>query len=226
MAAVLFDLDGTLLDTLGDISTALNRTLAAYGWEPMAENEVCRLIGRGSPILMQRAAAARGRELTPAAEATMVQEFFHHYGRLHESGEFRAQPYPGAGECLQVLHAAGVHIAIVTNKQERFARSLIEAVAWSAWVDVIVGGDTCKRRKPDPEPLLFACESLATSASQAVMVGDSISDVRAARAADIPILCVPYGYNEGTDSRSLPCDAFIDSLLDLPRLLELPDRVT
>lgn len=226
MAAVLFDLDGTLLDTLGDIAMALNRTLAGYGWEAMAEEEVCRLIGRGSPILMQRAAAARGHELTPAAEATMVQEFFHHYGELHESGEFRAQPYPGASECLQALHAAGVHTAIVTNKQERFARRLIEALAWTGWVDLIVGGDTCQRRKPDPQPLLFACESLATSASQALMVGDSINDVRAARAADIPILCVPYGYNEGTDPRTLPCDAFIDRLSDLPRLLELPGRLS
>jgi phosphoglycolate phosphatase len=86
-------------------------------------------------------------------------------------------------------------------------------------VNVVVGGDTCERRKPDPQPLLFACESLGVAPAQALMVGDSINDVKAARAAQIPIVCVPYGYNEGQDPRSLACDAMIETLADLPRLL-------
>ena len=87
------------------------------------------------------------------------------------------------------------------------------------WVGVVVGGDTCERRKPDPQPLLFACQALGLSPSQVLMVGDSINDVTAARAAGIPVVCVPYGYNEGRDPRSLACDAMIETLADLPGLL-------
>jgi phosphoglycolate phosphatase len=222
---VLFDLDGTLLDTLGDIAAALNRTLAEYGWPSLSQSEVRGMIGRGSPILIQRAAAAQGRALNEAEQSAMVERFFHHYGHLEESGEFQAQPYPGAGECLRTLHGAGVRIAVVTNKQERFASALLKHLNLSAWVDWVVGGDSCERRKPDPQPLLFACERLHVSSARALMVGDSINDVQAARAARIPILCVPYGYNEGQDPRTLPCDGFIETLADLPGLLLARDPV-
>jgi len=84
---------------------------------------------------------------------------------------------------------------------------------------VLIGGDTCERRKPDPQPLQLACESLRVETTRALMVGDSINDVLAARAAGLPVVCVPYGYNEGTDPRQLPCDAFIETLAELPELL-------
>jgi phosphoglycolate phosphatase len=217
--AVLFDLDGTLLDTAGDISAALNRTLAEYGWAPAAENDVRRMIGRGSPMLIQRAAAAQGRVLDDATQKAMVERFFDHYGSLQVSNEFDAQPYPGASESLRRLHGAGLRTAVVTNKQRRFASGLLERLELSAWVDLVVGGDSCERRKPDPQPLLFACEYLQVLPSRALMVGDSINDVQAARSAGIPIVCVPYGYNEGQDPRALPCDALIDTLAELPAML-------
>jgi phosphoglycolate phosphatase len=219
LEAVLFDLDGTLLDTAADIALALNRTLAERGWTPIAEAEVRRLIGRGSPILIERAAASQGQALEQAEKAAMLERFFHHYGFLEESGEFQAKPYAGAAECLRALHEAGLRIAVVTNKHERFATGLLKALDLDAWVDRVVGGDSCEQRKPDPGPLLFACEQLGTSARRALMVGDSINDVQAARGAGIAVICVPYGYNEGRDSRHLPCDAFIESLADLPGLL-------
>ena len=86
-------------------------------------------------------------------------------------------------------------------------------------LDVVVGGDTCERRKPDPQPLLFSCESLHVPATESLMVGDSVNDVQAARAAGIPVICVSYGYNEGRDPRTLDCDALLDSLSELPPLL-------
>jgi len=177
------------------------------------------MIGRGSPMLMERAAASQGRELDEAAKAALLERFFHHYGFLEESGEFEAQPYAGAAECLRALHEAGLRIAVVTNKYERFASGLLKALALSGWVDYVVGGDSCPRRKPDPAPLLFACERLGAASARALMVGDSINDVQAARGAGIPVICVPYGYNEGEDPRLLPCDGFIESLADLPGLL-------
>jgi phosphoglycolate phosphatase len=217
--AVLFDLDGTLLDTAADIALALNRTLAEHGWSPAAQDDVRRMIGRGAPILIERTAAAQARALDEALHAAMVDRFFHHYGALQETNEFDALPYPGARESLQRLHDAGLRIAVVTNKQQRFARGLLELLDLIAWVDLVVGGDSCERRKPDPQPLLFACERLGVAPGRTLMVGDSINDVKAARAANIPVLCVPYGYNEGRDPRELPCDALIDTLADLPGLL-------
>jgi phosphoglycolate phosphatase len=217
--AVLFDLDGTLLDTAADIALALNRTLAEWGWQSLEQNDVRRMIGRGSPMLIERAAAAQARTLSAEAQSAMIERFFHHYGALEESGEFNAQPYAGAAECLRSLHVAGLRVAVVTNKQERFANGLLRQLNLRPWIDWVVGGDSCPRRKPDPLPLLFACEQLKVAPSRALMVGDSTNDVQAARGARIPILCVPYGYNEGQDPRQLPCDGFIETLADLPALL-------
>jgi phosphoglycolate phosphatase len=220
LSAVLFDLDGTLLDTVADIALALNRTMLDYGCKPLPENEVRRMIGRGSPILIERAAAAQGRVLDDAVQAAMLERFFHHYGALEELNEDSAQPYAGAAESLRTLHDANLRIAVVTNKQHRFAAALLGRLGLSPWVDVVVGGDTCARRKPDPQPLVFACESLHLPPSESLMVGDSVNDVQAARAAGIPIVCVTYGYNEGRDPRTLDCDALLDTLAELPALLQ------
>jgi len=222
LEAVLFDLDGTLLDTAGDIALALNRAIAEFGWDPVAATVAKTLIGRGGPMLVQRAAELQGRNLEPGTHAAIVERFFHHYGALQQTDECTARPFAGAAEGLLALHAAGLRTAIVTNKQRRFAISLAERLGLSAGVDVYVGGDSCARRKPDPMPLLFACESLGVSPSRALMVGDSINDAQAARDAGMPVICVPYGYNEGMDPRSLPCDLLIDNLADLPALLLAP----
>jgi phosphoglycolate phosphatase len=219
IAAVLFDLDGTLLDTAADIALALNRAIAEFGWAPVSERDVRTMIGRGAPILIRRLAGAQQRTLDEAAHAALTGRFQFHYGELQDSGNATAKPFAGAREALQELHDAGLRLAVVTNKQHRFAVSLMQRLGFGGWLDCIVGGDSCARRKPDPEPLLFACESLRIPAAQALMVGDSINDVQAARAAGIPVVCVPYGYNEGEDPRSLPCDAMIESLSLLPAML-------
>jgi phosphoglycolate phosphatase len=219
LEGVLFDLDGTLLDTAADIATALNRAFKDHGWSPVPPGDVRRMIGRGSPMLVERAAVAQGQRPSEAEKAVVLESFFHHYGYLEESGEFEAQPYSGADECLRALHRAGLRTGVVTNKHERFARALLERLSLSTLIDCVVGGDSFERRKPDPGPLLFACDLLKVSAARVLMVGDSTNDVQAARAAQIPVICVPYGYNEGRDPRELPCDAFIETLADLPRLI-------
>jgi phosphoglycolate phosphatase len=221
LAAVLFDLDGTLLDTVADIALALNRTMVEHGCKPLAEDDVRRMVGRGSPNLIERAAASQDRIIDATTQAAMLERFFHHYGRLEESNEDSAQPYTGAAESLRTLHAAGLRTAVVTNKQHRFAAALLERLGLADWVDVVVGGDTCARRKPDPQPLLFACDSLHVPPSESLMVGDSVNDVQAARAAGIPIVCVSYGYNEGRDPRTLECELLLDSLAELPALLQV-----
>ena len=176
---------------------------------------VTRMIGGGAPKLIERAARVQGRELDQATHASLVERFFHHYGALEENGECEASVYEGAAEALRRLHEAGLRIAIVTNKQQRFAQALLRLLGLIRWVDLVVGGDTCERRKPDPQPLLHACAAFGVPPTAALMVGDSTNDVQAARAAGIPVLCVPHGYNEGEDPRALPCDAIVEKLTDV-----------
>src|SRR6201994_3933242 len=131
---VLFDLDGTLFDTVDDIAAALNAAVHARGWLPFAVDEVRRMIGRGSPILIQRAAAARNQTLDPPSEAQLLQLFFYHYEDQEGSGRSCAQPYTGAADTLRRLHQAGLRTAVVTNKQQRFAAALIERLGFRDWI--------------------------------------------------------------------------------------------
>jgi phosphoglycolate phosphatase len=219
LGAVLFDLDGTLLDTAGDIRLALNRAIAEFDWPPVPLTDVRRFIGAGGAILVDRAASQQGRTLAPSVRSAIIQRFFHHYGELGERGEYAADPYPGAADALRDLHAAGVRIGVVTNKAHRFSLNVLRQRGLMNWVDCVVGGDTCERRKPDPQPLLYACQTLGVAPQAALMVGDSVNDAQAARAASIAMICVTYGYNEGNDPHLLPCDLLIDSLGALPGML-------
>jgi len=217
--AVLFDLDVTLLDTVADIALALNRALTEKHLGTLTTGQVRDLIGRGVPMLITRALARLGVAVDPAALASLLDRFYFHYGRLHMLDECNASVYPGVADGLGELHRLGLRLAVVTNKQKHFAVDLLSRLGLSDWIDVVVGGDSCERRKPDPQPLQFACAALRIEPSDALMVGDSVNDVLAARAARLPVVCVPYGYNEGSDPRALACDAFIETVADLPALL-------
>lgn len=213
--AVLFDLDGTLLDTANDIALALQRALSDRGL-PAPEPAFVRLmIGKGSPTLIQRASDKMSLGLDAAAQAQVLEGFFHHYGLLQERGEYAAQTYPGVRDALPALQAAGLPMAVVTNKQHRFAAALMEIRGMASYFRLIVGGDTCERRKPDPQPLLWAASQLGVEPSQTLMVGDSVNDVTAAVAAGMGVACMTYGYNEGNDPRTLPADVFLDTMTEL-----------
>jgi phosphoglycolate phosphatase len=177
------------------------------------------MIGRGGQVLVERAAQLQRRTLETAKLTEIVDRFYEHYGELEARNEAVAQPYPGAVQTLQRLRAAGLRSAVVTNKLHRFAVELFERLQLTDSIDLIVGGDTCERRKPDPQPLLYACTTLGLAPAETLMVGDSINDVLAARAGGLAVVCVTYGYNEGQDPRTLPCDGWIDSLAELPALI-------
>ncbi len=219
LAAILLDLDGTLLDTVDDIALALNRALAEQRFGALSTVHVRDLIGRGVPTLIARTVERLGATMDTAAPAALIERFYFHYGQLHFLNESNARAYPGVAEGLGKLSALGLRLAVVTNKQRHFAVALLKQLGLSQWIDVVVGGDSCDRRKPDPQPLQCACIALHVDPSQTLMVGDSLTDVLAARAAGLPVVCVPYGYNEGRDPRTLSCDAFIESLSDLPAML-------
>lgn len=218
MGAVLLDLDGTLLDTIDDIATALNQTLTEQGIGSLPTSQVRDLVGRGVPILIEQAVARLGVSAGSYDPTVLLDRLRFHY-RRRLAGESTARVYPGVVEGLGKLQALGLGLAVVTNKERQAAIDLLESAALGDWVQVVVGGDSCRHRKPDAQPLLFACAALQVEPARALMVGDSITDVLAARAAGLPVVCVPYGYNEGNDPRDLPCDAIIETLADLPALL-------
>ena len=219
LRAVLFDLDGTLIDTVADIALALKRTFAERGIEPLEVAAVRPLVGRGAAQLIARALEARGRAADEPHVTALFARFMHHYAELLAREESSAAAYPGALEALRDLGAAGAQLAVVTNKAQRLAQDTLHRTGLQAHLRVVIGGDSCARRKPHPEPLLHACRQLGVAATAALMVGDSVNDVLAARAAGIPVLCVPYGYNEGVDARTLRCDGFVEHLAQLPKLL-------
>jgi len=217
--AVLLDLDGTLLDTADDIAAVLNRALADRQLGPLSTDSVRRLIGRGAPSLVGRALQLLGSSAQEVDVEAMLGRFCWHYEQLYAGNGGSAVPFPGVPEGLRALHAAGLKLAVVTNKQRRFALHLLERLDLARWFDAVVGGDTSGQRKPNARPLHYACEALQVGAGQALMVGDSATDVLAARAADMPVVCVPYGYNEGMSASTLACDALIPSLDALPAML-------
>jgi phosphoglycolate phosphatase len=219
LEAVLFDLDGTLLDTANEITTALNKALAEQQLGSLALSQVRELIGRGVPTLIARAVTLLGTAADAIDQTALLDRFCFHYGRLQVLDECSARVYPGVADGLAKLSALGLRLAVVTNKERHYAVGLLKRLGLSEWIEVVVGGDSCQRRKPDPQPLHFACDALHVHPVHALMVGDSATDVLAARAAGLPVVCVPYGYNEGRDPRNLTCDAFIETLADLPALL-------
>ena len=212
--AAIVDLDGTMVDTVGDFDAALNAMLADQGLPPVDRAFIERTVGKGSEHLIRNTLAAVGADaaLYDAAWA----RYQHHY--LAINGQFSAV-YPGVVEGLQRLAEAGLALACLTNKPTAFARPLLAAKGLDRFFAVVFGGDAFARKKPDPLPLLETCRALGTVPARTLMVGDSSNDAQAARAAGCPVVLVGYGYNHGRPVAEAAPDAVIDRLdaLDLAR---------
>jgi len=215
--AVLFDLDGTLVDAGPDIAAAVNHMLADMGRPPHSRTRILQWIGEGSPRLVRRALTGGMDGSPPDADAERgLALFFEHYAnRICVDTRL----YPGVRPLLAVLRRQGIRTACVTNKPQRHTRLLLDALSLSGAFDVVVAGDTLAQKKPDPEPIWHACRALAAGTQNAVHVGDSMTDCRAASAAGIPMVFVTYGYNRGADLTRAPAAAIIDSLAELPETL-------
>jgi phosphoglycolate phosphatase len=219
--AVLFDLDGTLVDTIGDIALALNRALMDHNLERVPLPIVRAWVGKGAPRLIARAFERADAPLDEKRKSDVFMQFIAHYEQLHEQYESTAALFPGVLTALTRLQSAGLALSVVTNKQKSLACATLRHVGVLQYFAHVVGGDTCAHRKPHPMPLVHACSLLGIAESAAVMVGDSMNDVGAARAAGIPVVCVPYGYNEGEAMDELSGDYLINHFSELPALLGL-----
>ncbi len=226
--AAIIDLDGTLVDTLGDFACALNLMLADMSLPRVDRAVVALRVGKGSEHLIQsvlvhvlkvatapkeraqvainlEASAAR---LYPAAWASYQR----HY--LTINGQ-HARVYPGVVQGLRQLQSQGLELACLTNKPRAFALPLLKATGLDGFFSLVFGGDSFERKKPDPLPLLKTCEALGSLPARTLMIGDSSNDAQAARAAGCPVLLVSYGYNHGEPVRGVDADGFIDSLDEL-----------
>lgn len=218
--AVMFDLDGTLVDTLGDFVAALNGMVLELGLLPQASTsgfdaaQVRAWVGQGSEHLVGCALHALGHaEQTPQAQTRKrlaVASYLAHYQR---GNGLASHLLPGAQSCLQGLRERGVKLACVTNKPEQAARTLLAHKGVAEFFDLIQGGDRVPEKKPHPRPLLHAAAHLGASLERTLMVGDSVFDARAARAAGCAVVIVRGGYGEMPAPDE--CDAIVNSLHDV-----------
>jgi phosphoglycolate phosphatase len=217
-ALVLFDLDGTLVDSVHDLAAAADDTMRALGRAPPGEANVRTWVGNGIERLVHRCLTGDMHADAPAAEFdAAMSRFMHCYER--RNGEC-SSVYAGAVQGLAAARAAGARLGCVTNKSHRFTAPLLSRLGLAHWFDVVVSGDTAARKKPHPDPLLHAAAALGVAPADTLLVGDSENDVRAARAAGMRVLCVSYGYNHGRDIRDACPDAVLDSLAELAGLLD------
>ena len=213
--AVLFDLDGTLLDSIPDLSEACRRMMVELGRPPHAIEVIRSFVGKGMLNLVRRCLVESG----PAGDAEVeaaVDVFRRHYAEVNGASTLI---YDGVLPALEALREQGIPMACVTNKPAAFTGPLLERMGLAGFFGATVSGDTLAEKKPHPAPLLHACRLLGADAGEALMIGDSANDADAARAAGMPVLLVTYGYSEGVAVDSIECDGLISSVLDaLPHI--------
>jgi phosphoglycolate phosphatase len=214
LRAAIVDLDGTMIDTLGDFVVALNRMLEELHLPGIERQAIERMIGKGSEHLVRSVLLHVGG--APQAYGAAWDAYQRHY--LAINGQ-HSEVYPGVLEGLTLLKARGLRMACLTNKPTNFALPLLAAKGLDGFFSVVFGGDAFERKKPNPLPLLKTCEALPSNPAQTLMIGDSSNDAAAARAAGCPVLLVTYGYNHGEPVRSVEADGFVDSLAELAERL-------
>jgi phosphoglycolate phosphatase len=210
LQGAIVDLDGTLVDTVGDFDAALNAMLAELGLGGVARAFIAGTVGRGSEYLIRRTLAHVGAD--PALYESAWASYQQHYHRVNG---LHSTLFPGAAEGLRALAAAGCRLACVTNKPTRFARALLADKGVAGHFAAVFGGDAFERKKPDPLPLLRTCEALGTEPARTLMIGDSRNDAEAAHAAGCPVVLVTYGYNHGEPVRAVPAYAHVDRIDEL-----------
>jgi phosphoglycolate phosphatase len=214
---VLFDLDGTLVDSATDIAAAADDMMRALQRPAPGEERVRAWVGNGIERLVHRCLTGDMHADAAPALLDRAMALFHDAYTRHNG--LHSRLYPGVTEGLAAAEAHGARLGCVTNKSRRYTEPLLRGLGLLSRFQVLVCGDTAAQRKPDPAPLLHALAAMELAARRALLVGDSESDVRAARAAGMPVVCVSYGYNHGRDIADSSPDAVLDTLAELGEVL-------
>lgn len=213
MALVMFDLDGTLLDTAGEIAESTNRTLRDYQKPKVSAQQVRDWIGHGTGWLMRRAWTEVAGEPDAGQWPAVMSTFIRHY---FECAGTDSKPYPDVLTTLAELKRLGIKRAIVTNKESRFTARILERHGLTAEFDLVISGDTYPVKKPDPTVIYNCMNDLGQSSAESLFVGDSSIDIATAKAAGVMCWAVPYGYNMGEPIASASPDRIVPTIRDVP----------
>ncbi len=211
-AAYLFDLDGTLIDTAPDLHAALTHTLTTAGYKPCTEAMTRHWIGHGARAMIREALVFQNCTAVEDEVERLFQPFLDYYA-AHPTTHSKL--YPGVVSTLTALQLRGAHLAVVTNKIEQLTHPILTNLELDQFFSSVIGGDTATHPKPDAAPVQLAMDELGVGTDETLFVGDSETDVLAANAAGIPVVCVRDGYNHGVDVATLSLDGVIDSFADL-----------
>jgi phosphoglycolate phosphatase len=218
--AIIWDLDGTLVDSAPDLATALNTVLDMRGFANHSLETIRGMIGNGVPKLIERGFNAIGIRLEPEQLEQLIPIFVKVYS---ECATEQTRPYPQIVETLEQLRAMNIPMGVCTNKPEALSRQILEGLGLSTYFSSVIGGDTTSTRKPDPQPLLRCLQELVTEPQAGMMIGDSTVDVDAARAAGVEVGVVPWGYRS-IPVESLGADFILEDLTELPKLIHIGTR--
>jgi phosphoglycolate phosphatase len=218
ISAIVIDLDGTLLHTAPELSEAANRMLREMDYAPVSPELLASYIGNGISWLVKRA-------LTGDMHATPDAALFDHALPIFEKHYtellLQSRPFDGVIEGLDAMQAAGFRLGCVTNKLARYTDPLLQGVGLAKYFEIVISGDTLAEKKPHPMQLLHAAKFFGVPVEKLLLIGDSLSDTLAARAAGCPVFCVPYGYNHGEPAETLDQDAVIKNLAAALPLIKL-----
>ena len=215
---VMIDLDGTLLSTADDLALAANLMLRELGMFELSIDTIQSYIGKGIERLVKRSLTG---DIDGEPDAELLAKALPIYNRNYaENLCVNTRPYPGVVDGVANLQKTGFRLACITNKSEAFTLPLLRATNLFSCFEIILSGDSLPKKKPDPMPLTHICKYFDAQPHEALLLGDSLNDAIAARAAGCHVFCLPYGYNEGRDVHALDCDAIIDSIFDASNLLK------
>lgn len=215
---VLIDVDGTLVDSVPDLAFCVDEMMKQLGMPVHGEDKVREWVGNGVERLTRRALVG---QLDGEPDESMFEKAYPIFLDLYaENTSKRSVLFPGVEEALAYLKGAGYKLGCVTNKAEQFTVPLLKDLGVYDDFEIVVSGDSLPKKKPDPMPLLHVAEHFGVSPERSLMLGDSVSDVKAARAAGFQIICMSYGYNHGMDIRDAHPDAVVDSMAEVEGLLE------
>lgn len=216
--AIVIDLDGTLLHTAPELAEAANRMLRDMGRAPVSQDLLKSYIGNGIHWLVKRALTG---DMYAEPDAALFDQALPIYEKHYTELATQSRPFPNVTQGLDAMKAAGFRLGCITNKVERYTTPILKSAGLTSYFEIVLSGDTLPEKKPHPMPLLHSAKFFGVPIENLLLVGDSLSDAQAARAAGCPIICVPYGYNHGEPVASLNVDAVIP---DLSALLPLIKR--